>query len=153
MDDALRVRQVARLLIRHADAQIAPHRQLAAGQQLGHVFDSGAQRPGALGPGRVVAEVVRVLLEHGPTTGRVDHDRAAQVFLERRDVALGQAPGAFEVSGVEVERPAAALASGVLHVAAGPLEDPDRAPIDLGERGRHDTAREERHAQRLTAPI
>ena len=133
---ALRVGQVARVLVGHS------HRQrVALGdgpelvEQLGDVAGPGGEGLGALRPARLVTQLMGVLLQVGAAPRGVRHDGLDIRSLEGLDDPLGEVDRLALPAGVRGERTAAALLRWDDDLAALRGQDPHGRGVHVGEEG------------------
>ena len=108
-----------------------------------------AEALGPLGPVRLVAQHVSVVLHRRAAAGGVDHDRV--VALERLDRLLRQRAGLVVHTGVQRQRAAAARQARRVHLKALRGEHADGGLVDRAEEHALDAALQEGHRAALLA--
>src|SRR5271165_5442771 len=112
-------------------------------QPLRDVADLRRPRGGARGVPAVPGKEVAVAPEVGAAPRRVRYDRVVPSGIDRVELAPRELRGRLEVAVVDVQRAAAGLGPGRLHLAAVLEEHVDRRPVHVGEADVLDAAGED----------
>ena len=149
LEDALRVTQVASVVIRDAHRQrIARRDRWKFAEDLGDVFALCGEGGGTGCPCGVVAEEVAVFLHGGAAACGVDDDGVYVGGLEEGDDVASHCGGLLFEAGVDHQGSAAGLVFGRDDLAAFSGEDSRGGSVDVGEEDLLDAAAE--HADSAT---
>jgi glycolate dehydrogenase FAD-linked subunit len=145
--DPLPVGKVAGVLVDHADRPPGACRDRL--HDLAHVADPRGEGFRPIGPKRIVAEDVPVVLQVGAASRGVD-DHLPIATGKGVDVEAGELARAFAVAGVGVQGAAARLLLGDAHDMAVSLEETHGRALGVSERLAHDAAGEDAHVRAVT---
>ena len=145
--DALRVREMTRILVRRAKIETPQSFAGDVGEVLAHVAHLGRERDRAFAPRDVVREQDAVALELRAAAGGVDDDRVDVRLVERGDVAARQRSSVLALAGMRVQRAAARLCRRVDDRNALSRQDAGSRGVHIAVRDAHDAAEQERDAR------
>src|SRR4051812_24110896 len=131
---SLRMRKVARIVVRCRDRQRVPlGNSPYLLQELRDVLDLRRELLRSVGVLGVVTQEIRVLLHGRAASGGVYYDVVQVLLLESVDGLAGEVQGLFLAPGVGGESPTTALVLGGDYLAALGGEHADGRGVDLGE--------------------
>src|SRR6185437_10833516 len=114
--NALAMYEMTGRIVGDTEGKRAARAGTGAGEQLTHIAHTRRAGRGTSGPHRIVLQEMAVLLHHGAASGCVHGDGRGTRALERDDVRAGERTGTMQVTGVCVQRAAAALSGCPHHV-------------------------------------
>src|SRR6202158_4716702 len=141
--NALRVRQVAGILVRRAKVETPEALAGDVREVRAHVAHFRRKRGGARTPRVVVGEQRAVALELRTAARGIDDDRVDPRLLECRDVAARQGAGVLALAGVGVQRAAAGLQRRVDHRDSLTRKKATGRGVDVAVCDAHDAAEQQ----------
>ena len=145
--DALPVGEMAGVLVSDADRPAGARRNRL--HDLADIADTRGEPFRAIGPERIAAEDVAVVLEVGAASRGVDDDLPLATG-KGVNVVARELTRSFAVAGVGVQRAAAGLLLGDAHHMSVSLEKADGRALGVAERLAHDAARKDAHVGVIT---
>ena len=135
LPNALRVREVTRIVIRHAHRRRLPccHRRTQFRHELTDIAHPGGERARPLRPLRVAGQQLPVLFHRRAASGRVHRNHVDAGALERRDGRSCEALRLVYPAGMQRQRAAAPLLARGHDVAALGRQDVHAGRVDVRE--------------------